>query len=103
MSGSSLRAEFLPDRVVVRYHLQKPSGILDEEGTKEVRYEAIALLPPPPTSVGFGERNWLQEFEIPDLGETLVFMFDSFCEKDIGPNEHVLYGPYRKPTPKTPS
>ena len=103
MRGSTLTPEFLSDRLRVHYRLQKPYGMLDEEGTKDVRYDTIAQLPFPPTVVGSGGINWSQEFEIPSIGETVVFMFDSFAENSMGPNEHVLYGPYRKPQAKAPS
>jgi hypothetical protein len=96
VSGSYLRPEFLNDRVRVHYHLQKPYGIPDEDGVKEVLYSEVKNLPPPRMFDNLDAGYWSEEILVPAIGETITFIFYSFAETDHGPNEHVMYGPYRK-------
>jgi hypothetical protein len=87
--------EYLADRALVHYHLRKPFGLLDEDGTKDIPYSLISCLQLlPEKNPGLGEENfWIEKM---NTGHGVVaFLFDMHMEVSWGPWEQDIYGPYR--------
>jgi len=89
--------EFLEDKVVVGYHLSKPYGMPDESGKKEIPNDSICNLPPVPIEPPGRGMMSTEEVFVPRVRRTLVFIFDSYQERCMGPNEEDIYGPFLKP------
>ena len=87
------KTEFLDDRVRVYYHLGKPHGVADVDSFCDVTYDSIDGLPEEPEHVGFGN-NTPDTVSIQKKKKTIVFIFDSYMENQIGPLEEDIYGPY---------
>ena len=90
--------EFRDDRLVYYYHLQKPWGIPDEDGSREVLYKDIPKLPmleEGMTFDGFGNYQ-TEEVYVPACKTTIVFVYSSYPERCSGPDEQNIYGPYLK-------
>jgi hypothetical protein len=94
------KTEFLEDRVRVHYNLQKPYLIPDvTDAHVDVMYDDIPHLNPVPNEVGIGKTPGAcgEEICIPDSYEvykTIVFVFDKYMEKNYGPLEEEIHGPY---------
>lgn len=92
--------EVREDGWLFAYRLQKPYDIPDEEGEKFLSREQLRDLPEAPDYVGEGA-NWEQIIVLPGMDSRyprVVFMFESFLETGLGPNEHKIYGPFRPRT-----
>jgi hypothetical protein len=91
--GGRNEIDHLEDRVRLSYHLGKPYGIPDVDGIIDVPYSSLDKLPFPPEHVGSGTNSRI-EIPVPG-GQTVVFIFDSYMEKSLGPNEEDIYGPFK--------
>jgi len=89
--------EFLEDSVRILYDLQKPWGMRDEIGKKvDVLYKDVENLMKAPEEVGLGKTTRAEgsEIFIPRCNKTIMFIFDKYPERAMGPMEEDIYGPY---------
>ena len=106
ISRAITHVEFLANAIIVHFHLQKPYGVPDEKVTITFNFKSLpelyqkidALMPahPPYANMGRDGFTWGEEIPISDCRKTLVLVFESFCESDRGPNEHIFVGSFRK-------
>lgn len=91
------KVELLEDRIRVKYHLQKPYGVPDVDDELEILYKDIENLPQAPEEVGLGKTRPEngERIYIPECRKTILFIFDKYQERDGGPAEESIYGPYR--------
>ena len=92
---ATLEADIGTDKVVVRYHLSKPYGQTDEDGSLEIPFSSVARLPPIPEELCEREsyRRDIRPISIPALGCSITFIITSYQES-MGQNEEVLHGPF---------
>lgn len=92
------KVEFLPDRLRVFYHLNKPYGSPDENKKLDLPYDAVSRFPELPISdqLGIGLPREMVEIDVPRCRKTIIFVFESFPESDGGPLEENLKGVYLK-------
>jgi len=89
--------EKLEDKLVVHYRLQKPWGIKDEEGTREIIYKSIEKLRSLPKvfeGSSIPVTRVIEDISVPELGKIISFVFESYSEKSAGPPEEGLEGVY---------
>lgn len=93
------KVEFLEDIVKVHFYLKKPWGEPDEWGIKEFPYKSIETLPifsELPTPIDSRDNYWSEEIFITNINRTLIFVFNSYPAKSMGPEEESIIGIYRK-------
>ena len=88
------KTEFLGDMVKIHYHLGKPYYVADVDGVSEVLYDSIDELPKlPEKKLGSGN-NTKVDVHIPVCDKTIIFIFDAYQERNVGPLEEDIYGPF---------
>ena len=93
------KVEFLEDIVKVHFYLKKPWGEPDERGVKEIPYKSVKTLPvfsELPAPIDSRDSYWLEEILITNCNRTLIFVFNSYPIKSMGPDEELIIGVYRK-------
>ncbi len=92
------KVELLEDRVRAHYHLNKSYGVPDVEDSLEVTYETLHQLLPLPAdikSLGIhGARYFVEDIYIPSHSAIITLVFSQYPERDWGPLEENLYGPF---------
>ena len=82
----TIRAEFLEDRVKVRYHASTPYGFPDDRGTVEVPHAHIERLPTLPY---FNPQYaWTEDVYVSGVDRTITFILTSY--RTAGPPDEIV-------------
>jgi len=53
-----------------------------------------------PAPIDLRDTYWDERITIPNTNKTLIFVFNSYPEKSMGPNEELIVGVYRNSIPE---